>query len=56
MNSMMRCAKESERSFKFKDVFEKSKLGLSIEVMNFMSDWLINHIKSVDKKYGPFFN
>ena len=40
----------------FKGGFEKGKLGLSIEVMNFLSDWLQHHIKSVDKKYGPFFN
>jgi len=40
----------------FKDGFEKGKLGLSISVMDFLSDWLRNHIKGVDKKYGPFFN
>ncbi|MBI5605035.1 MAG: hemerythrin family protein [Deltaproteobacteria bacterium] len=40
----------------FKDGFGKGKIGLSITVMNFLSDWLQNHIKSVDKKYGPFFN
>jgi|SRR5208337_3408667 len=40
----------------FKGGFEKGKRGLSIEVMNFLSDWLRNHIQSVDRKYGPFFN
>ncbi|HYB19691.1 MAG TPA: bacteriohemerythrin [Thermodesulfobacteriota bacterium] len=40
----------------FKDGFEKGKLGLSIQVLDFLSDWLQNHIKGVDKKYGPFFN
>jgi len=40
----------------FKDGFEKGTLGLSIQVMGFLSDWLQNHIKGVDKKYGPFFN
>lgn len=40
----------------FKDGFDKGKLGLSIEIMNFLSFWLQNHIKVVDKKYGPFFN
>jgi hypothetical protein len=24
--------------------------------MNYLSEWLQNHIKIVDKKYGPFFN
>jgi len=42
--------------YEFKDGFEKGKLGLSISVMDFLSDWLRNHIKGVDKKYGPFFN
>ena len=40
----------------FKDDFEKGRIGLSIEVMNFLSDWLKNHIKGTDKKYGPFLN
>jgi len=40
----------------FKDGFEKGKITLSIEVMNFLSDWLRNHIKGVDRNYGPFFN
>ena len=40
----------------FKDSFETSKFGLTIEVMNFLSDWLQNHIKGVDMRYGPFFN
>jgi hemerythrin len=26
------------------------------EIMNFLSDWLINHIMKVDKKYGVFVN
>ncbi|MBI5556001.1 MAG: hemerythrin family protein [Deltaproteobacteria bacterium] len=38
----------------FKDGFDKGKVGLSISVMKFLSDWLKNHIKGTDKKYGPF--
>jgi hemerythrin len=40
----------------FKSGFDAGKLALSIEIMNFLSDWLQNHIKRVDKEYGPFFN
>ncbi|MFN3412094.1 MAG: bacteriohemerythrin [Exilispira sp.] len=40
----------------FKNDFESGKLGLSIEIISFLNDWLINHIKGADKKYGKFFN
>jgi len=45
-----------EKVASFKKDFDSGKLGLSIEVMQFLSDWLQNHIKGTDKKYGPFFN
>lgn len=34
---------------------KEGKLTLSIEVMNFLKDWLKNHIMGVDKRYSPFF-
>lgn len=40
----------------FKEGVEQGKIALSIEIMNFLSDWLRNHIKGVDKKYLSFFN
>jgi hemerythrin len=40
----------------FKNGFDRGQLALTIEVMNFLKDWLRDHIKGVDKKYGPFFN
>jgi hemerythrin len=40
----------------FKSELETGRLSLSLEVMNFLSDWLKNHIKGVDMKYSPFFN
>jgi len=40
----------------FKDGFEKDNLAVTMEVMNFLSDWLKNHIKGTDKKYSKFFN
>jgi len=32
--------------------FDAKTVGLSMEVMSFLSDWLQGHIKGVDKKYG----
>ena len=45
-----------EKVAAFKKDFDSGRLGLSIEVMQFLSDWLQNHIKGTDKKYGPYFN
>lgn len=38
----------------FSDKKAKGEITLSIEIMNFLKDWLTNHIMHTDKKYGPF--
>jgi hemerythrin-like metal-binding protein len=40
----------------FKQGFEAGKLGVSLQVMTFMSDWLQQHIKGSDKKQVSFFH
>jgi len=53
--------KQEHRDFvakvtEFKQGFDEGRLGLSISVMNFLGDWLRNHISGSDKEYGPFLN
>ena len=38
----------------FQQGFAEGKLSLSIQVMNFLKDWLKSHILDTDKKYAPF--
>ena len=38
----------------FRRKLANNKIGLSIGVMDFLKDWLGNHILGVDKKYAPF--
>jgi len=42
------------------EVQQKYKAGatgtLSIDVMNFLKNWLLKHIMGSDKKYGPYLN
>jgi len=40
----------------FKTKHEKGSSMLSIEILNFLKDWLVNHINGSDKSYGPFLN
>jgi methyl-accepting chemotaxis protein/hemerythrin len=52
--------KEHERFvakvLEFESAFKDGKTSLTMDVMRFLKDWLVGHIKGVDKKYGPFFN
>ena len=36
--------------------FRNGKLAMTLPVMEFLKDWLINHILKTDKKYMPFVN
>ncbi|HNY64223.1 MAG TPA: bacteriohemerythrin [Deltaproteobacteria bacterium] len=40
----------------FLDGYEKGRLGLSIEIMYFLRDWLKDHIQGIDRQYSSFFN
>ncbi len=38
----------------FRTGFEKNRLGLSMDLMKFLGDWLNEHIKGSDLEYAPF--
>jgi hemerythrin len=36
--------------------FQSGKTMLTMSVMSFLKEWLVNHIQGEDKKYGIYFN
>lgn len=36
--------------------FDQGEITISVEIMNFLSDWIRKHIKGTDKAYSQFFN
>ncbi|MGV0952231.1 MAG: bacteriohemerythrin, partial [Azonexus sp.] len=43
-----------EKISELRDNFASGRLGVSIETMKFLMDWLLQHIKGADMKYAPF--
>ncbi len=41
---------------KFKQGFDSGKMFVSIELMDFLKNWLIKHIQGTDKQYSSFLN
>jgi len=40
----------------FEKEFKNGKKGLSIEILNYLNKWLLEHIKQTDKAYSEFMN
>ncbi len=43
-----------DKIIKLKKDHEKNKLSLTIEMINFMNNWWISHVRNSDKKYEPY--
>jgi hemerythrin len=39
----------------YKTGFEKGKIMLSVEIMDYLKNWLVAHIQKIDTAYAPFF-
>lgn len=36
--------------------FDRGEITLNLQLLNFLRDWLTNHIQKVDHEYGPWLN
>ena len=36
--------------------FDEDRVMISVEIMDFLKNWLVKHIQGSDKKFGPYFN
>jgi hemerythrin len=45
-----------EQVLGFQRDLDEGRAAVPLEVMKFLMEWLLEHIKQVDMKYGPFLN
>ena len=45
-----------DQVYQFEEDFKAGRQELSMEVMSFLSDWLVEHITKSDRQFGPFLN
>ena len=38
----------------FQGRYQSGQVAISVDLMNFLHDWLVNHILSMDKRYAPY--
>jgi hemerythrin-like metal-binding protein len=45
----------TNKVLEYEERYKVGKMLLTVEVTNFIKDWIINHIKDTDQKYSSFF-
>jgi hemerythrin-like metal-binding protein len=45
-----------EQVLAYKESYDNGKSVITMDIMNFLKDWLINHIAGSDKKYTAYLN
>lgn len=45
----------TQQVMEFKNQYDQGKIGLSVQMMSFLKEWLVNHILDEDKAYSSFF-
>ena len=46
--------KLTDQVIDFRNKFHSGQVRISVQVMQFLKDWLLNHIQSTDRLYGAF--
>jgi hemerythrin len=49
-------AKMTSKALSLQKDFQAGKVGITLDTMNFLEDWVSKHILGTDQKYGPFLN
>ena len=40
----------------YASLYDKGEITLNLQLLNFLGDWLTNHIQKIDREYGPWLN
>jgi hemerythrin-like metal-binding protein len=53
------CAKHKDLTRQVGDFaarYDRGEIGVNVELLMFLRNWLVNHIKKEDRDYGPWLN